>query len=188
PNVKVVVTGYYNPFNQDSWILRYADHLKTVSPVLSPIASFFQQFNDIVLNGKGSIKPLATALGWVISLIGRQPNSVIPSADLCTSRIRDGWTLDCYDRAQQAIDSFNRSLDQVVSYETQAFPNRIAFAPVDSIFQGHESPEPLCGGAAPTESDSWIQYPNEDNINSPIPEVEQPLLYPARYGDCFHPN
>lgn len=188
PNVKIVVTGDYNPFNQDSWILRYADYLKTVSPVLSPIAWFFHQLNVHVLNGKGSVKPLITAIGWVISRVGRQPNSAIPSDDLCTSRIRDGWTIDCYDRAQRAIDSFNQSLDQVVGDEAQAFPNRITFAPVADMFAGHESPEPLCGGAAPAESDSWIQYPNEEKINSPIPEVEQPLLEQARYGDCFHPN
>jgi hypothetical protein len=142
----------------------------------------------LILDGKGSTKPLTTAAGWIVSVIGRRPNPVIPSDDLCTSRISDGRTLDCYDRTQRAIDSFNASLEQVVSDEANAFPDRIAFASVAGAFQGHESPQPLCGAAAPSVSDSWIQYPNEDNINSPIPDVEQPLLYPATYGDCFHPN
>jgi lysophospholipase L1-like esterase len=188
PNVKVVVTGYYNPFNQDSWILRYANLLKTVSPVISPIASLFQSLNARVLHGKGSVKPFASALGWVISQVGRRPNTVIPSDELCTSAIRKHRTIDCYDRTQRAIDSFNASLDRVVSDETNVFPGRIAFAPVADKFRGHESPQPLCGAAAPSVSDSWIQYPNEDNINSPVPDVEQPLLYPATHGDCFHPN
>ena len=188
PNVKVVVTGYYNPFNQDSWILRYANLLKSVSPVISPAASLVQGFNEHVLQGKGSVKPLTTALGWIISQIGRQPNTIIPSADLCTSAIQKGRTLSCYDRTEHAINAFNASLSQVVSDEAGAFPGRIAFASVAEDFRGHESPQPFCGAAEPSASDSWIQYPNEDNINSPIPDVEQPLLYPAKYGDCFHPN
>ena len=188
PNVKVVVTGYYDPFNQNSWILRYADHLKPVAPVFEPVASLFHQLNVLVLHGKGSAKPVTTALGWIISVIGRRPNTIIPSDHLCTSRISDDRTLDCYDRTQHAIGSFNTSLERVVSDEANAFPNRIAFAAVANAFQGHEAPQPLCGAAAPSVSDSWIQYPSEDNINSPIPEVEQPLLYPATHGDCFHPN
>jgi lysophospholipase L1-like esterase len=188
PNVKVVVTGYYNPFNQDSWILRYANLLKTVSPVISPVASLAQGFNEHVLRGEGSVKPLTTALGWIISQIGRQPNTIIPSDDLCTSAIQKGRTLSCYDRTEHAINAFNASLSQVVSDEAGAFPGRIAFAPVANDFQEHASPQPFCGTAAPGGDDSWIQYPNEANINSPIPDVEQPLLYPAKYGDCFHPN
>ncbi len=188
PNVKVVVTGYYNPFNQDSWILRYANLLKTVSPVLSPIAALVQGFNEHVLRGKGSVKPFTSGLGWVIAQIGRQPNTIIPSDDLCTSAIQKGRALSCFDRTEQAINAFNTSLSQIVSDEASAYPGRIAFASVAEDFRGHESPQPVCGAAAPDGVDSWTQYPNEANINSAIPDVEQPLLYPAKYGDCFHPN
>jgi lysophospholipase L1-like esterase len=188
PNVKVVVTGYYNPFNQDSWILRYANLLKSVSPVISPVASLAQSLNEHVLHGKGSVKPLVTGLGWIISQIGRQPNTIIPSDDLCTSAIQKGRTLSCYERTEHAITTFNATLNQVVTDEAGAFPGRIAFASVSDDFREHASPQPLCGAAAPAAPDSWIQYPDEENINSPIPDVEQPLLYPAKYGDCFHPN
>ena len=188
PNVKVVVTGYYNPFNQDSWILRYANLLKTLSPMISPTASLVQGFNDHVLQGKGSVKPFTAGLGWIISQIGRQPNTIIPSNDLCTSAIQKGRTLSCYARTEHAINAFNDSLSQVVSDEASTYPGRIAFASVAEDFRGHESPQPLCGASAPGSGDSWIQYPNETGINSAIPDVEQPLLYPAKYGDCFHPN
>jgi lysophospholipase L1-like esterase len=188
PNVKVVVTGYYNPFNQDSWILRYAYLLKTLSPAISPVAALVQGFNEHVLQGKGSAQPLVNGLGWIIAQIGRQPNRIIPSDDLCTSAIQNGRTLSCYDRSEQAIAAFNASLKQVVSDEASAYPGRVAFAPVAEAFKGHESPQPTCGAAAPGAEESWIQYPNEAGINSAIPEVEQPLLYPAKYGDCFHPN
>ncbi|HVX31069.1 MAG TPA: hypothetical protein VHA53_11365, partial [Nitrolancea sp.] len=177
-----------NPFNQDSWILRYANLLKTLSPAVSPVASLVEGFNEHVLQGKGSVKPFVAGLGWVISQIGRQPNTLIPSDDLCTSAIQKGRTLSCYDRTEHAIDTFNDSLNQVVSDEASVHPGRIAFASVADDFRGHESPQPVCGAAAPGSTDSWIQYPNEANINSVIPDVEQPLLYPAKYGDCFHPN
>jgi probable HAF family extracellular repeat protein len=178
PNVNVVITGYYNPFNQQSRILQGAYALL----LLQGHGSTSSQ-NSSLPNSKG----LNRILHGLSLFLNRFP-IYNPSNIYCTNVVSGSHQLSCYERTQQAIQYFNTSLVTVVAHEQSTFPTRIAFASVDQAFQGHESPQPLCGSAPPSTADTWIQYPSEDDINSRIPTQEQILLYPAQYGDCFHPN
>jgi lysophospholipase L1-like esterase len=90
----------------------------------------------------------------------------------------------CYLRTELLIDELNAALLSLPG-ELRA-RRRVAVAPVEDAFRGHESPSPECGSAPPGLSETWIQYPSDPDSNSNPP---LPSIVPGPWhGDCFHPN
>jgi lysophospholipase L1-like esterase len=104
--------------------------------------------------------------------------------------IRPADKLPCYIRTEIAINALNEVLTQLEQ------PGKVKVTQsLQSNFHDHasphraESPNNSCGSAPPEASDSWIQYPGEDNINSDLPEnIRKRLGITEPFGDCFHPN
>lgn len=133
PNVYVVVTDLYNPFNRSSKLLS------------------------------------VPYLGFPVpcdKLIGQ---------------------LDCYERTEYGVQSLNNALMLDV-FVPLGRPSRLRVTNVNPKFDGHESPQPQCGGSAPDVGETWIQYPGQRGINGEVPDFMRDHITHEQYGDCFHPN
>ena len=86
----------------------------------------------------------------------------------------------CYTRSELAVESLNGAAGQ--AYVGLGRPTRMQLTPVNSLFQGHEAPMPICGGASPSIATTWVQYPSDPESNAWV--FKNQVLG----GDCFHPN
>jgi hypothetical protein len=98
----------------------------------------------------------------------------------------------CYDRTERLVHRLNEALASVRGRTG----DRVGYTlTLHQDFHGHEAPhiDPStlsCGNVWPPDTtDTWIQYPGEDQINSDLPVSLRGLLgIEAPFGDCIHPN
>ena len=184
-NVSVVVSGYHDPYNPQSWVFDLANTL------LPGDFAHGVQLNPQFVNLLISFR--LTMAGYFLNhQFGIQPSQ---------NAICSPSNIDCYQRTVTAITMLNSALQSAVSTEAKNYPGRVAFVSVFDKFQQHVSPTTQCGSSpdapggsganAPDLSATWIQYPGEKGINSPQPlqlKIALGRLAATRYGDCFHPN
>jgi len=170
-------TDKYNFFwrmNQDS--LSYFDWLKKVQTDMS--ADLKYQIGRLRDNHPN----VSILLTQIYNPFNRVDSKILSLAKLCWDVLN---VLTCYERTTYGVTTLNNTYGEIWGWFK--YPTWLKLVPIEPLFAGHESPRPGCGNAAPSEQDTWVQYPGMAGSNADVPpEVEKVTGH--KYGDCFHPN
>jgi lysophospholipase L1-like esterase len=162
PNVTVVFTDYYNPFNTGSW------------------------FFPLLVNGPQTLGALLTlsnpVIGAALLLYLAQHHLFVQQSCLTAeAHPTAGYEMTCYERTDYGVNTIDAMYQQLASEHA----GRVFVAQLHDRFQAHAAPSPVCGSDAPGTADTWIQYPGGNRARGFLP-FEQPKILNG--NDCFHPN